>query len=264
MIQSLSTDFTAEVKTKQDALDVTQRHLRAATRELSEQRKRVQGWQARCAQVDQVTQRIRNIEKALVDEELVDWTGRTEVDGSLAVEAGPAFGVRAQAPSGSGDGASLPDPTAGASANVELPYSVDGEPAIPTTNSVASLIRLRRLKLWHERIEKLMDARMRTLQGASAEKEFQCKKIVALCTGVPVDKVEEVSSVLVCGEVLHARLLTLREFQMLDNLVIAVESESQVIDIGRVSGFMQKVWYSVFVHLASANAVLTQVRNGVI
>lgn len=28
---------------------------------------------------------------------------------------------------------------------------------------------------------------------------------------------------------------------MLDNLVIAVESESQVIDIGRVSGFMQKV-----------------------
>lgn len=31
---------------------------------------------------------------------------------------------------------------------------------------------------------------------------------------------------------------------MLENLVVAVESESQVIDIGRVSGFMQKV--SVF------------------
>jgi hypothetical protein len=28
---------------------------------------------------------------------------------------------------------------------------------------------------------------------------------------------------------------------MLDNLVIAVESEAQIIDIGRVSGFMQKV-----------------------
>ena len=28
---------------------------------------------------------------------------------------------------------------------------------------------------------------------------------------------------------------------MLDDLVVAVESEAQVVDIGRVSGFMQKV-----------------------
>ena len=32
---------------------------------------------------------------------------------------------------------------------------------------------------------------------------------------------------------------------MLENLVVAVESEAQVIDIGRVSGFMQKVGNSV-------------------
>jgi hypothetical protein len=28
---------------------------------------------------------------------------------------------------------------------------------------------------------------------------------------------------------------------MLENLVIAVESEAQIVDLGRVSGFMQKV-----------------------
>jgi hypothetical protein len=28
---------------------------------------------------------------------------------------------------------------------------------------------------------------------------------------------------------------------MLDDLVVAVESETQVVDIGRVSGFLQKV-----------------------
>jgi hypothetical protein len=28
---------------------------------------------------------------------------------------------------------------------------------------------------------------------------------------------------------------------MLDDLLVAVESETQVVDIGRVSGFMQKV-----------------------
>jgi hypothetical protein len=33
---------------------------------------------------------------------------------------------------------------------------------------------------------------------------------------------------------------------MLDDLVVAVESETQVVDIGRVSGFMQKVKPSQF------------------
>lgn len=33
---------------------------------------------------------------------------------------------------------------------------------------------------------------------------------------------------------------------MLENLVVAVESESQVIDISRVSGFMQKVSFTFY------------------
>jgi hypothetical protein len=47
--------------------------------------------------------------------------------------------------------------------------------------------------MWHVRMEELTTARLRSLQGASAEKEYQCKKIVALCTGIPIDNVEEVS-----------------------------------------------------------------------
>ncbi|KAF9810449.1 hypothetical protein IEO21_06919 [Rhodonia placenta] len=209
MIQNLSNDFAAEIKTKQDALDVTQAHLRAATRELSEQRKQIQSWTARCGEMDQADQRIRNLQKALDDEDCFDWTGRTELNGSDAMNtAGPAFRVRGPASTMSGlNGA------------VDLSFNLDTEPAIPTSESVASLIRLRRLKMWHERTERLMDARLALLRDASAEKEFQCKKIVALCTGVAIDKIEE----------------------MLENLVIAVESESQIIDIGRVSGFMQKV-----------------------
>lgn len=74
--------------------------------------------------------------------------------------------------------------------------------------------------MWQARAEELMSERLKGLQGASAEKEYMCRKIVSLCTGVPVDKVED----------------------MLENLVVAVESENTVVDIGRVSGFMQKVW----------------------
>ncbi|PPQ98248.1 hypothetical protein CVT26_003419 [Gymnopilus dilepis] len=209
MIQNLSTEFQGEIKAKQDALDVTQAHLRAATRELSEQRKQIQQWQSRCGELDQINQRIRNVEKALVDEEQFDWTGRTNLDGSDAREtAGPAFQYR-------GPGSTM----IGIAGSVDISFSVDSEPPLPTTDSVASLIKLRRLKAWHVRMEELVEARLKGLHGASAEKEYQCKKIVALCTGLPIDKVED----------------------MLDNLVIAVESEAQIVDLGRVSGFMQKV-----------------------
>ncbi|THH17791.1 hypothetical protein EW146_g3091 [Bondarzewia mesenterica] len=209
MIQSLSIEFSVEVKSKQDSLDVTQAHLRAATRELSEQRKQIQAWQIRCGELDQIQQRIRNIEQALTDEDRFDWTGRTDLDGNDAGEsAGPAFQWRGQNSTMSGLGGL-----------VDVSFNLDAEPTIPLSDSVSSLIRLRRLKLWHMRMEQLMEQRLKSLHGASAEREFQCKKIVAMCTGVPIDKVEE----------------------MLDDLVIAVESETQVVDIGRVSGFMQKV-----------------------
>lgn len=209
MIQSLSTDFQAELKVKQDALDVTQAHLRAATRELSEKRKQIQAWQARCAELDQITQRVRNVEKAVSEEDYFDWTGRTELNGKDARElAGSAFQYRG-----------INSTMIGIGGVVDISVNVDSEPPIPVGDNEASLVRLRRMKIWHQRMEDIVKGRLKSLQGASAEKEYQCKKIVALCTGIPIDKVED----------------------MLENLVIAVESESQIVDIGRVSGFMQKV-----------------------
>jgi regulatory protein SWI6 len=220
MIQNLSADFAAEIKTKQDNLDVTQAHLRAATRELSEQRKQIQVWQARCSELDQVTQRIRNVEHALVDEEKFDWTGRTELDGGDALEkAGPAFRRHGQ----------------NSTMFVDVSFNVNAEPTLPAGDSVTSLIRLRRMKMWHVRMETLVRQRLESLRGTSAEREFQCKKIVALCTGVPVDKVEEVPEFLICCALADVLV------QLLEDLLIAVESETQVVDIGRVSGFMQKV-----------------------
>ncbi|KIM44731.1 hypothetical protein M413DRAFT_442684 [Hebeloma cylindrosporum] len=209
MIQNLSAEFQGEIKTKQDALDVTQAHLRAATRELSEQRRQIQSWQARCGELDQVSQRVRNVEKAIMEEDRFDWTGRTDLDGNNGRDsAGPAFQYRGASSTMIGIGGS-----------VDISFSVDIEPPLPSTDSIATLIKLRRMKMWHLRVEELIKARLKGLQGATAEKEYQCKKIVALCTGLPIDKVED----------------------MLENLVIAVESEAQIVDLGRVSGFMQKV-----------------------
>ncbi|KAF7309783.1 Transcriptional factor [Mycena indigotica] len=221
MIQGLSNDFQAEIKLKQDALDVTQAHLRAATRELSEQRKQIQAWQARCGELDQVQQRIRNIEKALLEEDEFDWTGRSngsgepDAEGEVEDESSDAI-VGAE---NNGGPAFRWRPTMGTGELPHMASNLEAEPPIPVVDSLESLVQLRRLKLWHARMEDLTKARLKGLQGASAEKEYQCKKIVALSTQQPIDKIED----------------------LLETLLIAVESESQVVDLSRVSGFMQKV-----------------------
>ncbi|THH32465.1 hypothetical protein EUX98_g1729 [Antrodiella citrinella] len=207
MLTKLHEEFTQEIKGKQDTLDVTQAHLRAATRELSEQRKQIQTWQARCSELDIVMQRTRNIQKALAEEDSFDWTGRTHpiTAGSEFTPAGPAFQKR-------GEGST-------AMPTIDISFNMEPDATIPTTDSPETLIRLRRMKMWYERMEKLTNERLRLLKGSSAEKEFQCKKILSLCTGIAIDNIES----------------------MLDDLVVAVDSEASVIDLGRVSTFMTRV-----------------------
>ncbi|QRV73853.1 ankyrin repeats [Ceratobasidium sp. AG-Ba] len=225
MIQSLTSDFQAETKSKQDSLDVAQAHLRAATRELADQRRHIASAQARLAALDQARQRARNVARAIKDEQSFDWTGRTEVGGMPAhVSRGVAFQYRGPGSTlgGEGDKTATMD-GAGESNALSLdvnPTSLDVDPPIPPggNDTVGTLVRLRRLKMWHARIEELVEERLSATRGAGAEKEFQCKKIVSLCTGVPVDKVES----------------------MLENLLIAVESDGQGVDLNRVAGFMQK------------------------
>ena len=189
MIHGLSTDFAAEVKAKQESLDVTQAHLRAATRELAEQRKQIQTWQGKCGELDMASQRIRNLERALADDESFDWSSRS---------AGPLHSLPlASAPSSVSNGNGVPTPSKSGDSSTSVPLDPslvsDPDPAIPTDNSIASLIKLRRMKLWQDRMERLLEERLRKLQGASAEKEFQYKKIIALCTGVPTNEIEGVS-----------------------------------------------------------------------
>lgn len=238
MIQSLTADFHAEIKSKQDSLDVAQAHLRAATRELADQRRHIAAAQARLAALDQARQRARNVARAIKDESSFDWTGRTEVGGAPAhVSRGVAFQYRGPASTLAADsGAPTEDGAAivtgmdnassgeGGTGPTSLdinPSRLDVDPPIPPpgNDTLATLVRLRRLKMWHTRIEELVKERMDATRGAGAEKEFQCKKIVSLCTGVPVDRVES----------------------MLENLLIAVESDGQGVDLNRVAGFMQKV-----------------------
>ncbi|CAE6475136.1 unnamed protein product [Rhizoctonia solani] len=252
MIQSLTSDFHSEIKSKQDSLDVAQAHLRAATRELADQRRHIAAAQARLAALDQARQRARNVSRAIKDEASFDWTGRTEVTGTPAHASrgvafqyrGPSSTLAADTKAPTEEGArpetAAPSGEGGTGASLDInPSSLDVDPPIPApgNDTIATLVRLRRLKMWHTRIEELVRERMDATRGAGAEKEFQCKKIVSLCTGVPVDRVESCKKIVsLCTGVPVDRVES-----MLENLLIAVESDGQGVDLNRVAGFMQKV-----------------------
>ncbi|KZP01441.1 apses-domain-containing protein [Calocera viscosa TUFC12733] len=208
-IEALTSEFASELELKQNAIAMNQVHLRAATRQLAEQRRQIQTWKTRCEELDQAKQRVKNVQRALVQEEEFEWTGRTEADGRPASEAaGLAFTYRGAARSLSSTGG-----------GVEISFELGPDPPQPMGDNAATLVKLRRMKAWSARVEQILAERMKRLQGAGAEKEVQCKRIVSLCTKVPVEEVE----------------------RMLEPLLNAVESDSDNLDLERVSGFLAKV-----------------------
>ncbi|KAG8862141.1 transcriptional regulator swi6 [Tulasnella sp. 330] len=218
MIQDLSATFQTELKVKTDALDVTQAQLRDATRELANQRRQIREWTEQVQSLEGVRLRTRNVERALADEDNWDWK-----EGSISVKSGTSVSPLKSAAGGSGD-ISLsfdpdPDPPFPTLTTADL---TTGDTSITSTANLASLIRLNRMKHWYERTQKMLEDRIENCKGASAEKELQCRKVVSLCTGVELDQVDA----------------------MLENLVIAMESDGQLVDLGRVAGFMQRVGHS--------------------
>jgi hypothetical protein len=76
------------------------------------------------------------------------------------------------------------------------PASEEGgeEIALPERGDVnANVLTLRKMLLWEDRILKLLEDRLQALQGESSDKAVKYRKLVSLCTKVPVDKVDGVS-----------------------------------------------------------------------
>lgn len=178
MINTLSADFDAEAKTKTDALEATRTQLRTATRQLAEQRQHVASLRDKATLVDDKHQRIKNLERAIAQEDSFDWTGRTEIDGSPASAlAGPGFTYRGPQSTLSG----LPS-----GINIEF----DADPNPPAEDAPHAFVHLLRLESWYERVTSLLDRRVRKLEGGEVELEGQLQRIVARCCGVEPDKVE--------------------------------------------------------------------------
>ncbi len=214
IIEQLNQDFSSEIQSKSDNLEGSRRDLKAVTKELADQRKIITESRRKVSELEETNQRIKNLQRALEEEDNFDWTGRSEIDGRPALnDAGPAFYRYPNAPT-----LSLLSPVQLTAAK---PLDVIRE---NISDSRESLLRLGRIKLWYLRMDKLLQDRIKETEGAGADLEARTRRVVAYCCGVPVDQVDG----------------------MLEQLIIAMESDGVKLDMSRVATFMVRLLFLLF------------------
>lgn len=178
-LDSLKAEWGTELKVKEESYAKTNAVVKAQLRTLADRRKEIIVEKERLAALDLVLARSRNLERALADDSEFEWIGRRDED---------------------------------------APDGLDDDPALPEDDSPEALIRLRRMRAWHARIEGLVEQRIAALKGLGAEREYMYKKIIALCLHASLDDVDS----------------------MIGQLILALDSDGSV-DFTRISTFMRNV-----------------------
>lgn len=90
VLKTLATDFGKELQARSESLERTQSQLLLAAKELADQRSTNAELRETVKQVELTKWRIRNLEKALEDEDRFDWTGRSTAGGRPAFPTNPS------------------------------------------------------------------------------------------------------------------------------------------------------------------------------
>lgn len=193
VLSDLTDVFQREVADKDEAFNVAQSHLQSATRELAMRRRRIAEGQARVAERDEAKLRRANLGRALQAE----MEATEDEDESNLVRRCLEF----------------EDSTMDLDDDILDPISAK-------TEGVNDLVKLRWLQDWYTESLETLQGRIDELDQTGQSKLDQCRKVVAMCCGVPENRVEG----------------------MLDELVAAIESIGvEGVDLQRLAGFLSKV-----------------------
>ena len=155
---------------KQKSLNQTEQNVRHATRSLADKRQQMQRSQASLGELEQNKLKSEKLRKALSAVDSHDYSGRSD-DGTSAFRSL----------------ASHLAPQITGSLGREFPLPSPGDP-----NAV---ITLRRRRDWETRISQVLEQRVKSLEGEGLDKELKYRRLVSVCTKVPVDKVDAVSPI---------------------------------------------------------------------
>ena len=233
LLAALAADFAAEVQARTDSLQRTRAQLHQATKEVADQRANLAALRSRVRQVELSKWRIRNLEKALAEEETFDWTGRLGIDGEPAFADGvedadidPSLGENDRAKIRAAFEYRGPESVLKQLPAVDMPANIDSDAPLPAAAvpfapqggnnaspakagsspqpSQLTLLQLRRMVLWYERAITLLQDCVQASKDSDGEVEVEARRLIKICTGVTQD--EEVE-------------------EMLDNLITALESD---------------------------------------
>ncbi len=125
----------------------------SSTNQLAEDRKKLSAAQTRLTEYEEVQQRVANLERAAKDEESFNWNSGVEGISEIGLEG----------------------------------EFTDADPPVPPEGSTDTLVDLRRIRQWQTLSEVVMQQRLQAMEGMSAEKAVQYRKVIAACTKVPAD-----------------------------------------------------------------------------
>lgn len=166
-LDELQIIFDREVRVKQDAIETTQTHLQAATRELAARRRDIQAAQGAVTEREKMRQRSENVTRALA---------------SL-----PSYEPR-DAAAETTDAASITEWTkevlAEADAALAKPEEGDGKAA------TSAIMRLRWLTAYCEQAIASINTDLQERHKLLAQRKERYLRVVAVCAQVPPDKVD--------------------------------------------------------------------------
>lgn len=172
IFENINETFSSEILAKQTVLNQTEQNVRHATRSLADKRQQIHRSQIALTELEQIGRKSENIRRVLPTLESQDWTGRSD-----SQPVGPAF---------------RPIPK-----HVEQPtvtsVSSGTEIGLPGVGEPNAVVTLRRMLEWEKRAAQMLEQRIQSLEGEGLEKELKYRRLVALCTKVPVEKVDGVS-----------------------------------------------------------------------
>jgi regulatory protein SWI6 len=157
---------------KQKTLNQTEQNVRHATRSLADKRQQMQRSQTSLAELEQNKLKSEKLRKALSSVDSHNYSGRSD------------------------------DATSSAFRNLasHLAPQITGplgkEFPLPSPGGPNAVITLRRRRDWETRISQVLEQRVKSLEGEGLDKELKYRRLVSVCTKVPVDKVDGVSLVL--------------------------------------------------------------------
>ncbi|RCH95354.1 transcriptional regulator swi6 [Rhizopus stolonifer] len=206
IVDALDEEYGSQLTAKEHELQSVQEDLNAVTQELEKTRKSLEERQAESQRLSEAQQKTRNLEHALQ-------TGWQRLESLMQAS-------------------SKPMPTQADLEQFDENEDIDAYFNIPDlqfSDTIDEEEKKRQLKehIKHIRAKvrayeannNALDDEINELEHQFTEKEMQCKRLIAACCNLPIDKIDD----------------------LVEPLTLAIESDPPDLDLARVIGFMDKI-----------------------